>query len=183
VLEPKFTHNGWGTNCWASALYGNGFIYLDGFFLSGRQLAFYQSIDGPEVGQYVILWYDEGRTVGDKWDIGTGRWTPIGYGDAIPPTPPVASADNLKTVFRFSSGTLGIAVTGATPGGLYTLESSDSIGGSTSPVGTLSATDGGELYWYLRVDDSPSKFFNVRVARTGDPAPQKAVARAGFSIP
>lgn len=183
TLDSNFTRNGWSLDCWAAKYAGNGLVYLNGYMISGRKLKEYQAIDGPEVGMFLVLWYDEGRTVGDKWDIGTGKWTPIGYGEVIPPTPPVASADNLKTIYRFFSGTLGIATTGATPGGLYTLESFEALGGPASPVTTLSATDSGELYWYLRVDDLPSKFFSVRVARTGDPAPQKAVARAGFSIP
>lgn len=172
-LDPTITRNGWGTNCWASALWGNGWIYFQGDRLSGRYLKWERSIDGPNVGQYITLWYDEGRTIGDRWDIGSGVWTPI-----------APNTSELKTSVKFGSATFAVATSGAVPGASYTLESVDFVGGSPTVVGTLSATDSGWVYWYLPVDPNKvSQFFNVRPARTGDPAPQKAVAKAGFSFP
>jgi hypothetical protein len=172
-LTPQITRNGWATNCWASELFGNGYIYIDGWVLSGNRLKWIQAVDGPDAGEYVTIWYDEDRAVGDRWDIGTGQWTAVGYS----PAP--------KMALRFDKdGNILVGATGGTPGTTYAIGVSASLGGSETVIGTSTAGYDGAIAVYTPFDRTASaRFFTIRPSRAGDPSPQPTAVPLGASFP
>ncbi len=172
-LTPQITRNGWATNCWASELFGNGWVYIDGWVLSGNRLKWIQAVDGPDAGEYVTIWYDEDRTVGDRWDIGSGVSTPIGYS----PSP--------KMALRFDKdGNILVGAIGGTPGTTYAFGVSASLGGSETVLGTSTAGYDGAVAVYTQFDRTASaRFFTIRPSRAGDPSPQATAVPLGASFP
>lgn len=174
-LTPQITRNGWATNCWASSLFGNGWIYLDGWVLSGNRLKSVQAVDGPDAGEYVTLWFDEGRTVGERWDIGTGQWTPIGS--------PVSSTEP-KLVLRLSSSSVAVGATDCEPGKAYTFTEHVTLGDAGVVIGTVYASDEGRASLYARFESGvPSRFFSIRLATQAEVPGAKPAPAVGASFP
>jgi hypothetical protein len=174
TLNPNLTHNGWATNCWASELFGNGYIYIDGGVLSGRRLKWVQAVDGPDAGEYVTLWYDEARTVGERWDIGTGQWTSIA---------PLALEPKL-VLPRISASSVAVGATNCEPGRAYTILEHSGVGDAGVVIGTIYASSEGRVALYTRFQpDIPAKFFSIRLATDSEVGSAKPAVPSGASFP
>lgn len=120
-----------------------------------RVMATWPEKDPYFVSGQVIIWYDEGRTDGDCFDMVTGQ--------LILPVKPLS-----LSLTRVGSG-LRLLLTGGKPGQRYTLETGSECTAATNIAATVAVSYDG-TYDFGAVDKNlPAMFFRVREALPSEP--------------
>src|SRR3989338_6109097 len=156
----SISRNGAPESCWLVDLFGDNRFHIGGDELSGWWLMPEHFTIGTDVKQYVVLWYDEARTVGDEFSIPSGEWRPI-----------TASPVDVK---KMGSGWLEVAERGLIPGQPYVIVSSDTVTyelTSLSHVGkqsVVTADNRGVATFQVSIEKGvTARFFRVLPADAG----------------